>query len=61
MRKQKMAEINDDTMQDLIIWLCSHEDDIKNGIKDYGELEHVFFEIIGRKAGDKLGENSWPW
>ena len=41
-----------DTMQDLTNWLCLHEDEINIGINDFGELQQVFFEVVGRNAGD---------
>lgn len=40
-----------DTMQDLINWLVSHEDDIEFHLNDFGDLEQVFYECVGRRAG----------
>lgn len=46
-------EISPDTMQDLLIWLKYRENDIADGIEDFGELRTLFFELYGRNAGEE--------
>ena len=51
--------IDGDTMQDLIIWLCRHEDDIKHGINDFADLHGVFVQLIGREPCENV--EAFPW
>jgi hypothetical protein len=44
-------------MQDLIIWLCNHEQDIADDINDFGDLQQVFMEAVGRVPGQELPED----
>ena len=39
-----------DTINDVIVWLMSHEEDIADGVNDFGELKLVFIELTGQKA-----------
>ena len=52
--------ISGDAAQDLINWLAAHEDDIKNGINDFGDLRTIFLEIFDRDAGGPMAECE-PW
>ena len=54
-----MDKVDDDTMQDFLIWLCSHEDDIKAGMNDFGELRELFQQLTGREAGDRQQKQYW--
>lgn len=47
-----LGVISPDAMQDLINWLCRHEEDIELGINDFADLKQVFVEVLGRNAGD---------
>ena len=49
-----MGKIDDDTMQELINWLYSHEDDIKNRINDFEELHNLFVQLFDREPGAAL-------
>ncbi len=44
-------------MQDFLIWLNGHEDDITNDINDFGELKEVFNELMQRKAGEPIAKS----
>lgn len=44
--------IDPDTWQDFLIWLSVHEYDIEIGINDFGDLRGIFYEVIGRNAGE---------
>lgn len=46
-----MGKVDGDTMQDLINWLYSHEDDIKHSINDFGELHNLFVQLFDREPG----------
>ena len=54
-----MGNVDGDTMQDFLIWLCSHEDDIKNGVNDFLELREFFKQLIGREPGEITEEQPW--
>lgn len=47
-----LLEIDEDALHDLKNYLLSHEYDIAIDFEDFGDLEEVFLEIIGRKASD---------
>lgn len=44
--------VSDSKMESFIEWLLIHEDDIEYGYNDYGRLRLIFWEIIGRNAGE---------
>lgn len=48
-----MENIDGDTMQDFINWLSEREQDIADGVEDFGELRPIFFSLFGRNAGEK--------
>lgn len=47
-----MDKVDPDTMQDFLIWLSNHEEDIAIGINDFDELRDLFYQLYGRNAGD---------
>ena len=55
-----MGKIDDDTMQELINWLYSHEDDIKHRINDFEELHNLFVQLFDREPGAALPPEE-PW
>lgn len=55
-----MGKVDGDTMQDLINWLYSHEDDIKHRINDFGELHNLFVQLFDREPGAALPPEE-PW
>lgn len=46
-----MENVDPDTMQDFIIWLHRHEQDIHLSINDFGDLKDIFKALFGRDAG----------
>lgn len=42
------STLSTDVMQELTNWLVHHEEDIKLGINDFGDLRSVFVEATGR-------------
>jgi len=49
-----MENIDGDTMQDFINWLSDREQDIADGVEDFGGLRAIFFSLFGRNAGEKV-------
>jgi len=47
-----MEKVDDDTVQDFLIWLKGRESDIADGIEDFGELQELFHQLYGRNAGE---------
>lgn len=47
-----------DTIQDLIIYLCRHEEDIKLGVNDFADLQQVFMDVVGYAAGSTQDDKS---
>ncbi len=43
-----MPEISEKVMQNLFLWLQSHEDDIVNEINDFGDLKEIYQELCGQ-------------
>lgn len=51
-----MEKVDPDTMQDFLLWLGSHEDDIQYGINDFGELRELFHQLFDRNAGEPCND-----
>ena len=47
-----LEKVDDDTMQDFLIWLSGREDDIADGVEDFGALRNLFHQLVGRNAGE---------
>ena len=45
----KVIEVNRFIFEDLVIWLESHEEDIADGINDFGSLRHIFLALVGHE------------
>lgn len=54
-------DISGDSAQDLIYYLLSHEDDIKQDINDFGDLRHIFLDIFEREAGEPKPDYVGCW
>jgi hypothetical protein len=52
--EREMENIDGDTMQDFINWLSDREQDIADGVEDFGGLRAIFFSLFGRNAGEKV-------
>ena len=53
---QAMSEkyvMSDATIYFFIAWLKDHEDDIEHGYNDFGDLREIFWELVGRNAGEE--------
>ena len=53
------VDVDGDSMQDFILWLCSHEDDIKHGVNDFWQLREFFRQFVGRDAGESVTKDVW--
>mgnify|MGYP006909080876 CR=1 FL=1 len=47
-----MVTIDNDTMQDFILWLRNREEDIANGREDFGDLRELFHQVFDRNADE---------
>lgn len=55
---RQKSPVDCDVMQDLLIWLHAHEDDIANDINDYGDLKELFCQLYNREAGEIIRDDA---
>ncbi len=49
-----MGNVDPDVMQDFLIWLSGRENDIAEGVEDFGDLQELFLQLHGRNAGEEI-------